>query len=69
MSDQPFGFPPVPLMTPEKAGDVGRSWKALADHLASLGVPGDAGRAERQSQWWLAYAVTLAQTPPAPDKQ
>ncbi len=64
MSDGLFGLPPTPLMTPEKARDVGRAYKALANHLTELGVQGEAGRAERDSQWWLTYSIALAQTPP-----
>jgi hypothetical protein len=64
MSDNPFSLPPPPLMTPQKALDVGRAYKALAEHLVDLGAQREAGRAERDSQWWLAYAIALAQTQP-----
>ncbi len=30
MSDEAFSLPPTPLMTPQKARDVGRAYKALA---------------------------------------
>ena len=63
MSDQPYALPPVPLMTPERAVLVARNYKALAENLANL-VPGDAARAERQSQWWLNYSIALAATNP-----
>ena len=63
MSDEPEASR-IPLMTPERARDVGRAYKALASHLAKLGVPRDASRAERDSQWWLTYSIFLAQTPP-----
>ena len=70
MSDLPFMLPDTPpLVTAEQARDVGRAYKGLADRLANLGARGDATRLERQSQWWQAYALVLAQTPPAgPDQ-
>ena len=68
MSDPLFGLPPIPLMTPERARDVARSYKALADHLRDLGVIADATRAERQSQWWLNYSIALAVKPPESDE-
>ena len=60
MSDDPFSLPPTPLMTPEKARDVGRAYKALASHLTELGVQREAGVAMRDSQWWLTYSISLA---------
>ncbi len=66
MSDDAFSLPPSPLMTPEKARDVGRAYHALASHLTELGVQREAGVAMRDSQWWLTYAITLAQTQPKP---
>ncbi len=65
MSDE-FGLPRVPLMTPEKARYVGRAYKALADSLAAV-EPGEAGRAERQSLWWMSYAISLGTTKPEGD--
>ena len=64
MSDDAFSQPPTPPMTPEKARDVGLAYKALASQLAELGVQRDAGIAMRDSQWWLTYSISLAQTPP-----
>ena len=64
MSDQPFILPPPALMTPDRARDVGRAYKALADYLSDLGAQREAVRAERDSQWWLTYSIALAQTPP-----
>lgn len=64
MSDDPLSLPPAPLMAPDKARDVGRAYKALAEHLSELGAQREAGRAERDSQWWLTYSIALAQTPP-----
>lgn len=55
-------LPPIPLMTADKARDVGRSYKALADHLTEFGLPRQAAAAMRDSQWWLAYSIALAQT-------
>jgi hypothetical protein len=53
-------------MTPEKARYVGRAYKALADSLAAV-EPGEAGRAERQSLWWMSYAISLGTTKPEGD--
>jgi len=64
MSDSPFALPPPPPMTPEKARDVGRAYKALAEHMSELGAQREAGRAERDSQWWLTYSLALSQTQP-----
>jgi hypothetical protein len=64
MSDyEGFGLTPVPLMTPERARLVARGYKALADQLAQNGIPSEAARAERQSQWWLTYSIALAVKP------
>jgi hypothetical protein len=63
MSDTPpFALPPIPLMSAEKARDVGRAYKALADHLTEFGLPRQAAAATRDSQWWLTYSIALAQT-------
>jgi hypothetical protein len=64
MSDDPFMLPTPPLMTQDKARDVGRAYKAMAQHLSELGAQGEAGRMERDSQRWLTYAIALAQIPP-----
>lgn len=64
MSDDLFSPPPTPSMTPEKARDVGRAYRALASHLTELGVQREAGVAMRDSQRWLTYSISLAQTPP-----
>jgi hypothetical protein len=61
MSDPPFGLPPVPMMTPERARDIGRLYQALSDELAA-DYPAQAAREAQRSQWWLTYAITLAQT-------
>ncbi|MBV8092348.1 MAG: hypothetical protein JO110_03760 [Acetobacteraceae bacterium] len=62
MSEQ-FGLPPVPLMTPEKAQEIARGLKAVADSMRAAGVRAAPDRLERESQWWLTYAISLAQTP------
>lgn len=62
MSDEPFTLPPTPMMTPAKARDVARAYKAWSDQLAEMGLPREAGRAARDSQWWMTYAIALAQT-------
>ena len=64
MSDNPFSLPPTPLMSSEKARDVGRAYKALANRLTELGVQREASVAMRDSQWWLTYSISLTQTPP-----
>jgi hypothetical protein len=62
MSDEPFMIPPIPIMSPEKARDVGRAYQGLAKHLTDIGVPTEAARLERTAQWWLTYSIALAQT-------
>lgn len=64
MSDDPFIMPPVPLMTSDRARDVGRAYKALADQLNEAGLARQAAVALRDSNWWLTYAITVAQTAP-----
>ena len=51
---------PPPPMTPEKAREVGHSLKATADYLAEAGDLGFAHTMQRQSEWYLAHALTLA---------
>ena len=63
MSDTPEAGR-VPLMPPEKAQDIARGLKWLAQSYAEAGMARDASRAERDSQWWLAHSMSLAQTPP-----
>jgi hypothetical protein len=60
MTDEPFLLPPIPLMTPAKARDVARLYKAQADHLAEFGLQREAALAMRDSQWWRAYSIALA---------
>jgi len=53
-----------PLMSALRARDLGRFYKGVADHLRSLGDIAGANHADRQSSWWMAYAISLSQTPP-----
>ncbi len=65
MSDEPFMLEETPpVMSAEQARDVARHYKGFAEHMTRLGARGDATRLERQSNWWLAYSVVLAQTQP-----
>jgi hypothetical protein len=63
MADLSIPIPPVPLKTPQEARDMARAYKGFADHLREQGLLAEARLHERQSQWWLAYAAVLAQTP------
>jgi len=63
MSEQ-FGVPQPPLMSAVKARNLARSYKGFADHLTELGDVAGARHAERQSAWWMAYAIALSQIPP-----
>jgi hypothetical protein len=67
MSDRFFPPGQPALMSPDKARDIARSFKALAAQFEDAGDDYDAQRMERQSQWWLTYATVLAQTPPGED--
>jgi hypothetical protein len=64
MSDTipPFFPPPTPLMSADKARDVARAYKALANHLTEFGLPREAALGMRDSQWWLTYSIALTQT-------
>ena len=50
-------------MQPEKAQEIGRGLKWLAQSYAGAGMTREANRADRDSQWWLTYSISLAQTP------
>ena len=63
MSD-PLGASRVPKMAPEDAQDIARGLKWLAESYEKAGYARAATRAERDSQWWLTYAISLAQTKP-----
>jgi hypothetical protein len=54
----------IPQMPPEKAQEIARGLKWLAQSYAEAGMVRDAVRSERDSQWWMTYSISLAQTPP-----
>jgi hypothetical protein len=64
MSDEAFLPPQPPLMSAVKARNIARSYKALADQFEEAGDRLRATLAMRDSQWWMAYAISLSQTPP-----
>jgi len=51
-------------MAPDKPQEIARGRKWLAQSYAEAGMQRDAQRAGNDSQWWLAYSTSLAQTPP-----
>jgi hypothetical protein len=59
MSDQPFL---IPFMTPDKARDIARAHKWLADSYAESNMRRQSAAALRESEWWLTYALTLEAT-------
>jgi hypothetical protein len=59
---EPIFAPMVPMMTAAEARDLARGLKWLANSYASHGMTGEARRHERESEWWLGYASTLALT-------
>lgn len=63
MSDSPDSSR-IPLMSADKAQEIARGLKWLAQSYAEAGMTREATRAERNSQWWLDYAISPAQTPP-----
>lgn len=66
MSDEPFLTPPTPLMTATKARDVARAYKAWSAQLTEMGLARESAVAARDSQWWMTYAIALAQTKEVP---
>ena len=64
MSDQPATPGPAiaPLMSPERARDIGRLYQALSEQFEAMGGRAQAVRELQKAQWWLTYSVTLAQT-------
>lgn len=67
MSDITEGHPEesrIPKMPAEKAQEIARGYKWLSQSLAEAGITREATRAERDSNWWMAYSISLAQTPP-----
>ena len=64
MSDDAY-FPYRPaLMSAPRARDLSRIYKGLALQLRAEGFPAEAAQAERDSMWWMTYAVALSQTKP-----
>jgi hypothetical protein len=51
----------VPIMPAEKARDIARSYKFLADDYTEVGMARQAASMLRESNWWMAYAISLAQ--------
>ncbi len=62
MSDTPESSR-IPLMAAEKAKEIARGLKWLAQFYVGAGMVRDATRAERDSQWWLSHSISLAHTP------
>ncbi len=54
----------IPMMEAAKAQEIARGLRWLAQSYAEAGMTRDASKAERDSQWWLTHAISLAQTPP-----
>jgi hypothetical protein len=53
-----------PLVSAVKARNVARLYKGLADALRADGITAQANAADRQSLWWMQYAIALSQIPP-----
>jgi len=51
----------APSLTPDKARDIARALKWLADNYADVSLTHQAEAALRDSRWWLARAVALEQ--------
>jgi hypothetical protein len=64
MSDDAFLPPPVPLMSAVKARNLARTCQGMANYLREQGETGVANILERRSAWWMAYSISLSQTPP-----
>jgi hypothetical protein len=52
----------VPLMPAEKARGIARSCKFLADEYADVGMARQAANMLRECNWWMGYAISLAQS-------
>jgi hypothetical protein len=52
------------LMSAVRARNLARTYKGLADQLRRDNYRREADLADRDSQWWLTYALSLSQTPP-----
>jgi hypothetical protein len=62
MSDKPEDASRIPVIAPDKAQEIARGLKWLAQSYAEAGMVRDAARSERDSQWWIAYAISLSHT-------
>ena len=63
MSDQPFPEQPQ-LMSAVRARNLARLYKGFAAALRQDNHTVLANQAERDSLWWLNYAIALSQIPP-----
>jgi uncharacterized protein HemY len=54
----------IPLMTAFKAQEIARGLEWLAHSYAEVGMKREASKAERDSQWWMTYSISLSQTRP-----
>ncbi len=54
----------IPKMPPESAQEIARGLKWLAESYAKAGMTRNASQAERDSQWWMTYSISLSQIPP-----
>jgi len=61
MSDTPE-VSRIPKMPPAKAQEIARGLKWLAQSYAEAGMARDSTRAEQDSQLWMTYSISLAQT-------
>jgi hypothetical protein len=60
-----FTVPPVPLMSAERAQQIARGYQAMAEQLEDFeDLSFQAESMSRRAQWWIAYAQSLAKTPP-----
>ena len=72
MSDDPFIIPPVPLMTPDRARDVGRAYKALADQLnrlAAATAEGTFNHTHLMTPSWAGNELSEERRDPAADDE
>jgi hypothetical protein len=49
-------------MPPERARDIGRLYRALSEQFEAASASAQAARELQKAQWWITYAITLAQT-------
>ena len=64
MNDDDTLLPQPPLVSAVRARNIARLYRGLADGLRREAMTREANAAERDSQWWLTYALSLSQTPP-----